>query len=63
MNRIGLKWWQIVIAVNFAVAFICLIGMNVEQASSLFVLAYAAVSTYLLKYVPTDKIKGYDDIA
>ena len=63
MNRIGLKWWQIVIAINFVVAFISLIGMNVEQASALFVLAYVVVSTYLLKYVPTDKIKGYDDIA
>lgn len=63
MNRTGLKWWQIVIAINFAAAFICLIGMNVEQPSALIVLAYAAISTYLLKYVPTDKIKWYDDVA
>lgn len=63
MNRTGLKWWQIAIAINFAVAFICLIGMNVEQQSALVILGYAGVSAYLLKYVPTNKIDGYDDIA
>ena len=63
MNRTGLKWWQIAIAINFVVAFISMIGMNVEQPTALFVLAYAAVSAYLLKFVPTNKIKGYDDVA
>lgn len=63
MNRTGLKWWQIAIVINFVVAFISLLCFDVEQVSFLFVLAYAAVSVYLLKYVPTDKIKGYDNVA
>lgn len=63
MNRTGLKWWQIAIVINFAIAFICLIGMNIEQWSAVFVLAYAGISAYLLRYVPTDKIKGYDNVA
>ena len=63
MNRIGLKWWQVIIAANFVIAFIFMVGMNIEQSNSLFILAYAAVSVYMLKYIPTDKIKGYDDVA
>lgn len=62
MNRTGLKWWQIVIAINFVVALMSFIGMNTEQPSALFVLAYTAISAYLLKFIPRN-IKGYDDIA
>lgn len=63
MNSSGLKWWHIGIVVNFVVAFICITGVNVEHVNSVYVLVYAVVSAYLLKYVPTDKISDYDDIA
>lgn len=63
MNRTGLKWWQLAIVINVVIATICLFGINEVNVGSVISLAYALASFYLLKFVDTDKIKGYDDVA
>lgn len=63
MNRTGLKWWQSAIIINVVVATICLFSINEVSVGSVIILAYALASLYLLRFVDTDKIKGYDDVA
>lgn len=55
----SLKWWQKAIIVNLIVSVLILLGVGANW----FVIGYAAIAVYLLKFVPTENIKGYDDIA
>lgn len=55
----SLKWWQKAIIVNLIVSVLILLGVGANW----FVIGYAAVAVYLLKFVPTKNIKGYDGIA
>lgn len=63
MNMTGLKWWQKIILANFVVAFVCMFGVNALADGVIYVIVYIAVSMYLLKFVPFDKLKGWDDVA
>lgn len=55
----SMKWWQKAIIANLVICIVLLFGVE----ASWFVLLYTIASAYLLKYIPTDKIEGYDDIA
>lgn len=60
MNRTSLsKRWQRAIIINFAFAFICMLG-RAESGISILLLAYVILSSFLMRYVSFNAWK--DDV-